>query len=53
VENQAGSGEQFAVISRFVSKHRPTGFFYVSEGEIPYDIPLEILHDLIAKIQNA
>jgi hypothetical protein len=53
VENKAGLGEQFAVIGRFVSKHRPTGFFYVSEGEIPYDIPLEILHDLIAKIQNA
>lgn len=53
VENQAVLWEQFAVISQFLSKRRPTGFFYVSEGEIPYDMPLEFLHDLIAKIQNA
>ena len=45
--------EQFAVISQYLSKHRPTGFFYVSDGDVPYDVPPEVLHDLIAKIQSA
>ncbi len=50
--NQAELKEQFAIISQFINKHKPTGFFYVSEGEVPYDMPLEILHDLIAEMQN-
>lgn len=50
--NQAELLDQFAVISKFVGKHRPPGFFCVSDGEIPYDIPLEILHDLIAKMRS-
>lgn len=44
--------EQFTIISNFVGKNRPSGFFYVSDGEVPSDIPLEIIHDLIAKIRN-
>jgi hypothetical protein len=50
--NQTELKDQFAVISQFINKHKPTGFFYVSEGEVPYDIPLETLHDLIAEMQN-
>ena len=50
--NQAELLEQFTIISNFVSKHRPPGFFYVSDGEIPYDMPLETIHDLIAKMRN-
>lgn len=52
IDNQAELWEQFNLINSFVSKHKPTGFFYVSDGEIPYDIPLEILHDLIAKMRS-
>ncbi len=52
VENQDELKNQFTIISQFINKHKPTGFFYVSEGEIPYDMPLEILHDLIARMQN-
>lgn len=50
--NQAELLDQFAVMSKFVGEHRPPGFFYVSDGEVPYDMPLEILHDLIAKMHN-
>ena len=50
--NQTELWEQFTIISHFVSKHRPPGFFYVSDGEIPYDMPLETIHDLIAKMQS-
>ena len=50
--NQAELLAQFAVINQFVDKHRPPGFFYVSDGEVPHDMPLEILHDLVAKTQN-
>lgn len=51
--NQAELLTQFTVISQFIGKHRPPGFFYVSDGEIPYDMPLEILHDLVTKMRNA
>jgi len=50
--NQDDLLEQFAVISRFIGKQKSPGFFYVSDGEIPHDIHLEILHDLIAKMRN-
>jgi len=50
--NQDDLLEQFAVISQFIGKRKPQGFFYVSDGEIPYDIHLEILHDLIAKMRS-
>jgi len=48
--NQAELLEQFTTISNFMSKNKSPGFFYVSDGEVPYDTPLEIIHDLIAKI---
>jgi len=50
--SQAELFNQFTTISNFVSKHRLPGFFYVSDGEIPYDMPLETIHDLIAKMRN-
>jgi len=50
--NQTELKDQFAIISQFINKHKPTGFFYVSEGEVPYDMPLETLHDLITEMQN-
>jgi hypothetical protein len=50
--DQADLWKQFNLISKFISKHKPTGFFYVSDGEIPYDMPLEIIHDLIARMRS-
>jgi hypothetical protein len=50
--NQAELLEQFTIISHFISKNNSPGFFYVSDGEVPYDMPLEILHDFIAKMRN-
>jgi hypothetical protein len=50
--NQAELLDQFSGISKFIGKHRPKGFFYVSDGEIPYDMPLEMLHDLIATMHS-
>ena len=44
--------KQFDIINQYLSKNKPTAFFYVSDGEVPYDIPLEVLHDLMSKIQN-
>lgn len=42
--------DQLAVIKSFVTKHGPKGFFYVSDGEIPYHMPLEIFHDLMGQL---
>jgi len=50
--NQPELLEQFTTISNFMSKNNSPGFFYVSDGEVPYDMPLEIIHDLIAKMRN-
>ena len=50
--NQAELREQYAVISQFLSEHKPTGFFYVSDGEIPSDTPAEVLHSLISEMQG-
>jgi len=49
---QAELMEQYAVIGQFVSEHKPTGFFYVSDGEIPSDTPAEVLHGLISEMQG-
>jgi hypothetical protein len=47
--NQTELLEQLTTISNFMSKNKSPGFFYVSDGEVPYDTPLETIHDLIAK----
>lgn len=44
---------QFDVIDNFVGKHTPKGFFYTSDGEIPYDVPLEVVHAITGKIKGA
>lgn len=50
--NQSELLEQFTTISNFISKNNSPGFFYVSDGEVPYNMPLEIIHDLIARIHS-
>jgi hypothetical protein len=42
--------EQLAVIKSFVTKQGPKGFFYISDGEIPYNVPLEVVHELMARL---
>ena len=42
--------DQLAVIESFVTKQGPKGFFYASDGEIPYHVSLEILHELMGKL---
>jgi hypothetical protein len=42
--------EQLAVIKSFVAKQGPKGFFYTSDGEIPYNVPLEIVHELMGQL---
>ncbi len=42
--------EQLAVIKSFVAKHGSKGFFCTSDGEIPFHVPLEVVHDLMAKL---
>jgi len=53
VESPSELKAQLTIFSQYIDNNKPSGFFYVSEGEIPYDIPLEILHELVAKIQDA
>lgn len=53
LQDTSGLWEQFAVINRYVSQHNPAGFFYVSDGDVPYDMSPETLHELIAKIRSA
>lgn len=48
-----GLWEQFSIMNEYVSQHRPAGFFYVSDGDVPHDISPETLQELIAKIRNA
>jgi len=48
--DSAELSEQFTVISQYVNKYKPTGFFYVSDGDIPHDVSPEIIHNLVGKI---
>lgn len=43
---------QLSVINDFISKHKPGGFFYASDGEVPHDMPLEVMCDLTARIRG-
>jgi hypothetical protein len=36
----------------FISEYRPGGFFYTSDGEVPPDIPLENLRDIVGRIKG-
>lgn len=50
VGNQDDLWNQLAIIKSFVKKHGAKGFFYTSDGEIPYHVPLEMVHDLIGRL---
>lgn len=36
----------------FINKFKPGGFFYTSDGEVPPDIPLETIRDIISRIKG-
>jgi hypothetical protein len=42
---------QLSAMESFVSKYRPKNLFYTSDGEIPHDIPMEILHTLMNRLK--
>ena len=42
---------QLSAMESFVSKRRPKNLFYTSDGEIPHDIPMEILHTLMSRLR--
>jgi hypothetical protein len=42
---------QLSTMESFISKHRPKNLFYTSDGEIPHDIPIEILHTLMDRLK--
>jgi SAM-dependent methyltransferase len=41
---------RLTMLETFVSEYEPKNIFYTSDGEIPYDIDLEILHTLTARV---
>ncbi len=43
--------DQIDLIEAFANKYRPKGFFYVSDGEIPHDAPLELMHEMMNSLQ--
>jgi len=53
LQEDTGLWEQFDVINRYVGQYNPAGFFYVSDGDVPYDMSPETLHELIAKIRSS
>jgi SAM-dependent methyltransferase len=53
LQDTTGLREQYDVINRYMSQHNPAGFFYVSDGDVPYDMSPETLHELITKIRSA
>ncbi len=50
--DEADLWQRFDLFNNFLGKEGPQGFYYVSEGEVPHDMPLEIFHNLMAKIRN-
>jgi hypothetical protein len=43
--------ERLGVIESFVAAHRPKRFFYTSDGEVPYDISIEVLRTLMDRLR--
>ncbi len=43
---------QLSAMESFVSKYRPKNLFYTSDGEIPHDFPIEILHTLMNRLRG-
>jgi len=44
--------EQLDLVNDFVIKSKARGFFYTSDGEIPSNIPMEIIHNVMDKIST-
>lgn len=42
--------EQLDLVNDFVIKNKARGFFYTSDGEIPHNIPMETIHNVMEKI---
>ena len=42
--------EQLDLVDDFVIKSKARGFFYTSDGEIPHNIPMETIHNVMEKI---
>ena len=42
--------EQLDLVNDFVIKSKARGFFYTSDGEIPHNIPMETIHNVMEKI---
>jgi hypothetical protein len=49
-DTQEGLWNQLSVLESFVSHYRPRNVFYTSDGEIPHDIAMEILHNLMERL---
>jgi hypothetical protein len=53
-----GTGSQeelwrhLTMFESFVSEYKPKSIFYSSDGEIPYDTDLEVLHALMARVNE-
>jgi hypothetical protein len=45
--------DRLSVVESFVNEHQPKNMFYTSDGEIPHDIAMEILHDLMKRLAGA
>jgi hypothetical protein len=43
---------QLQIYEEFISEFKPGGFFYTSDGEVPPDIPLEAIHDIVGRIKG-
>jgi hypothetical protein len=43
--------DHLLVVESFVSKYRPKNLFFTSDGEIPHDIPMEVLHTLMDRLR--
>ena len=48
--NQEELWRHLTMLESFVSKYKPKGIFYSSDGEIPHDTDLEVLHTLMARV---
>lgn len=52
IRDQSLLWEQLNLINNFVIKSKVQGFFYTTDGEIPYHIPMETLHNVTGKIST-
>jgi hypothetical protein len=47
-----GAVDRLQVYEDFISNNKPGGFFYTSDGEVPPDISLENLYDIVGRIKG-